>query len=80
MLEGRLPLWLALLLAEAAALIHLTQGELGQAQADVGKAAALVAAYPTILGGHAGSVHMLAGEAQGLGTAACTCWRVRLRA
>ena len=61
-----MPLGLALLLAEAAALIHVTQGELGQAQADGARAAQLVVAYPAVLGSLQASVHMIAGEARDL--------------
>ena len=56
-----MPLALAALLAEQAAAVHLTQCELAAAQAHVGRAAALVAAFPLLLGGLASGVHVLAG-------------------
>ncbi len=59
--EGRVPVALAALLIEQAAAVSLTQSELATAQADVLRAANLVAAFPHLLGGLAGSVHMLVG-------------------
>ena len=56
-----MPLALAVLLIEQAAAVNLTQSELATAQADVLRAANLVAAFPHLLGGLAGGVHMLAG-------------------
>ena len=56
-----MPLTLAVLLTEQAAAVHLTHSELATAQADVLRAASLVAAFPNLLGALAGGVHMLAG-------------------
>ncbi len=58
-----MPLALAALLAEQAAAVHLTQCELASAATHVSRAAALVAAFPTLLPGLADGVHMLAGAA-----------------
>ena len=69
--EGRVPLALAALLAEQAAAVHLTQCELPSAQTHVCRAAALVAAFPTLLSGLAAGVHMLAGASAAPGSCLC---------